>query len=68
MRNEVPTRLANAVVMLSGAKHLWLLLDSEKDQRFFASLRMTMLRHKSTEARRVYSTRFASISMLIATV
>ena len=31
MRNEVPTRLASAVVMLSEVKHLWLLLDSEKD-------------------------------------
>ena len=50
MRNEVPIRLANAVVMLSEAlqrnpKHearlsniVWLLLDSEKNQRFFASL------------------------------
>ena len=36
MRNEVPNCLANAVVMLSEAKHLWLLLDSEKNQRFFA--------------------------------
>jgi hypothetical protein len=42
MRNEVPTRPANAVVMLSEAKHLWLSLDSEKNQRFFASLRMTL--------------------------
>jgi hypothetical protein len=42
MRNKVATRLANAVVMLSDAKHLWLLLDSEQNQRFFASLRMTL--------------------------
>jgi hypothetical protein len=42
MRNEVPIRLATVVVMLSEAKHLWLLLDSEENQRFFASLRMTL--------------------------
>ena len=29
-------------VISSEAKYLWLLLDSEKNQRFFASLRMTL--------------------------
>jgi len=42
MRNEVPICLATAVVMLSETKHLWLSLDSEENQRFFASLRMTL--------------------------
>ena len=45
MRNELPIRLATAVVMLSEAKHLWLWLDSEKDQGFFSrncGIRMTL--------------------------
>jgi hypothetical protein len=45
MRNKVATRLANAVVMLSEAKHLWLLLDSEQNQRLFSrarGIRMTL--------------------------
>ncbi|HEY2045792.1 MAG TPA: YceI family protein [Candidatus Udaeobacter sp.] len=32
MRNEVPNCLANAGVMLSEAKHLWLLLDSKESE------------------------------------
>jgi hypothetical protein len=45
MRNEVPNCLAKARVMLSEAKHLWLLPDSEKNQRFFSracGIRMTV--------------------------
>jgi len=38
------TGLINGTVMLSGAKHLWLSLGSRNDQRFFASLRMTLTR------------------------
>ena len=41
------TALGNSAVMLSEAKHLWLFrktIGSKTDQRFFASLRMTLRR------------------------
>ena len=51
--------------MLSEAKHLWLLLDAENDQRFFASLRMTT-NERTREAACFFHSIVAMTALLIA--